>query len=53
MPTLTRRRSKPLPPWARPFDDPILLADGRELVTLRDAADYIMKLPKSEQQLDE
>ena len=26
---------------------------GRELVTLRDAADYIMKLPKAEQYLEE
>src|SRR5450631_1608480 len=38
--------------WARPFDDPILL-DGRELLTLRDAADFIMKLPKAEQHLEE
>jgi len=38
--------------WARPFDDPVLLSGGRELVTLRDAADYIMKLPKAEQNLD-
>ena len=38
--------------WARPFDDPVLLPGGRELVTLRDAADYIMKLPKAEQNLD-
>jgi hypothetical protein len=26
---------------------------GRELVTLRDAADYIMKLPKAEQHLEQ
>jgi hypothetical protein len=38
--------------WARPFDDPVLLPDERELVNLRDAADYIMKLPKAEQNLD-
>jgi hypothetical protein len=31
----------------------VLLPDGREFVTLRDAADYITKLPKAEQQLDE
>jgi len=43
---------KPVAVWARPFDDPILLPGGRELVTLRDAADYIMKLPKAEQNLD-
>ena len=35
--------------WNRPFEDPILLPDGRELLTLKDAADYIMKLPKAEQ----
>ena len=43
---------KPAAAWARPFDDPILL-DGRELLTLRDAADFIMKLPKAEQDLEE
>ena len=36
--------------WKRPFDDPITLPDGRELRTLRDAADYIMKLPDDAQQ---
>jgi hypothetical protein len=43
---------KPVAAWARPFDDPVLLPGGRELVTLRDAADYIMKLPKAEQNLE-
>ena len=38
--------------WARPFDDPVLLPDGRELVTLHDAGDYITSLPKAEQNLD-
>ena len=33
--------------WGRPFEDPVT-ANGRELVTLRDAANYIMKLPKAE-----
>ena len=33
----------PAAAWARPFDDPVLLPGGRKLVTLRDAADYIMK----------
>jgi hypothetical protein len=32
--------------WARKFDDPIPVAKGKELVTLRDAALYITKLPK-------
>jgi hypothetical protein len=35
--------------WGRSFDDPIKV-EGRKLTTLRDAADYIMKLPKAEQQ---
>ena len=35
--------------WGRAFEDPILLPDGRKLVTLKHAADYIMKLPKAEQ----
>jgi hypothetical protein len=43
---------KPVAVWARPFDDPILLPGGREFMTLRDAADYMMKLPKAEQNLD-
>jgi hypothetical protein len=40
------------PKWSREFDDPLVLADGRKLVTLRDAATYITKLPKAEQDLD-
>jgi hypothetical protein len=44
---------KPVAAWARLFDDPVLLPGGRELLTLRDAADYIMKLPKAEQDLEE
>ena len=35
--------------WGRPFEDPILPPDGRKLITLKHAADYIMKLPKAEQ----
>jgi hypothetical protein len=35
--------------WKREFDDPIPLPRGRQLVTLRDAATFIMKLPKAEQ----
>jgi hypothetical protein len=30
------------------FDDPIILPDGRKLHMLKDAADYITKLPKEE-----
>jgi hypothetical protein len=36
-------------PWSTPFDEPIALGGGRRLTTLQQAADYIMKLPKSEQ----
>jgi hypothetical protein len=39
--------------WKRAFDEPIPLHRGRQLVTLKDAADYIMKLPKAEQKLAE
>jgi hypothetical protein len=39
--------------WKRPFDDPIPLPRGRQLVTLQDAASYILKLPKAEQKLKE
>ena len=39
--------------WNRPFEDSIVLPDGRELLTLKNAADYIMKLPKAEQKLRE
>ena len=39
--------------WSREFDDPIPLPRGRQLVTLQDAANYIMKLPKAEQKLEE
>jgi len=39
--------------WKRPFDDPIPLSGGRQLVTLEDAAAYITELPKADQLLDE
>jgi hypothetical protein len=35
-------------PWDRPFAEPIALPKGKKLVTLRDAALYITKLPKAE-----
>jgi hypothetical protein len=34
--------------WSRAFAEPIPLPGGRQLVTLRDAAQYITKLPKAE-----
>jgi hypothetical protein len=39
--------------WKRPFEEPIPLPRGRQLVTLEDAAKYIQKLPKAEHDLDE
>jgi hypothetical protein len=35
-------------PWSRPFDDPIPTPKGKPLLTLKDAAAYIMALPKKE-----
>jgi hypothetical protein len=35
-------------PWSTSFEDPIPLPNGRWLLTLRDAASYITKLPKAE-----
>ena len=39
--------------WSRPFDEPIPLPRGRQIVTLKDAATYIQQLPKAEQDLEE
>jgi hypothetical protein len=35
-------------PWSAPFDDPVPLPDGLQLLTLKDAASYITKLSKAE-----
>jgi hypothetical protein len=40
-------------PWSTSFEDPIILPDGRKLLTLKDAADYLTKLPKKESDLPE
>jgi hypothetical protein len=40
-------------PWSREFDEPIQLPKGKALVTLRDAASYIMALPGKTRQSDE
>ena len=40
-------------PWDQRFDDPIMLPGGKPLVTLRDAALYITKLPKAEHDAEE
>ncbi|WP_018459920.1 hypothetical protein [Bradyrhizobium sp. WSM4349] len=34
--------------WSAPFDPPIVLPDGREIVTLLDAGGYITNLPTKE-----
>jgi hypothetical protein len=39
--------------WNRKFDEPIPLPKGKPLVTLRDAANYITKLPKAEHEAPE
>jgi hypothetical protein len=36
--------------WDQQFFDPIELPDRKPLVTLRDAAQYIIKLPKAERE---
>ena len=35
--------------WFKRFYDPIILPNGRKLLTYRDAAEYITALPKAEQ----
>jgi hypothetical protein len=37
--------------WSRRFFDPIELSDGRKLLTLRDAAEFITELPAKEHDL--
>jgi hypothetical protein len=37
--------------WSTHFVDPIVLPDGRKLLTLKDAADYVTKLPKEQSDL--
>jgi hypothetical protein len=39
--------------WKRRFDDLIPLPDGRQLVTLGDAGNYITKLPKAKHEAAE
>jgi hypothetical protein len=33
--------------WSRRFEDPIERPDGRKMLTLKDAADYITKVPRA------
>ena len=39
--------------WSRAFHDPIPLPRGRQLVTLKDAGNYITKLAKAEHEAPE
>ena len=39
--------------WSQRFNDPIPLPKGRQLVTLKDAGNYITKLPKAEHKVAE
>ena len=39
-------------PWSSSFDEPIELRGGRRLMTLQQAADYVMRLPDETQQQD-
>jgi len=36
-------------PWSTAFDDPVRVDDRRQLRTLQQAADYIMRLPEDAQ----
>ena len=35
--------------WSRRFDEPIKTSDGKTLHTLKDAAEYVLALPKKAQ----
>jgi hypothetical protein len=39
--------------WDRTFFDPIMLPNGKKLITLRDAAEFITELPKAEHDIPE
>ncbi|MBR0817061.1 hypothetical protein [Bradyrhizobium liaoningense] len=36
-------------PWSTAFDDPVRVGSKRKLLTLQEAADYIMRLPEDAQ----
>ncbi|MBH5366602.1 hypothetical protein [Bradyrhizobium glycinis] len=36
-------------PWSTAFDDPVRVSNKRKLLTLQEAADYIMQLPEDAQ----
>jgi hypothetical protein len=37
--------------WSLKFDEPIVLANGEAVYTLRDAGEYVTRLPKKEAEL--
>jgi hypothetical protein len=39
--------------WKGSFDDPIVLSDGRQIVTLEDAGNYIAELPEAVHEVPE
>jgi len=39
--------------WSLSFSEPIVVSDGSELATLRDAYDHLNKFPKSERDAEE
>jgi len=45
-----RRSSRSGMTWSRPFDDLIPAPKGKPLITLKDAATYILALPKKEEE---
>jgi hypothetical protein len=47
---LVRIVSRKTTGWKRAFDDPIPVPKGKPLLTLKDAADYITRLPEAKQQ---
>jgi hypothetical protein len=38
--------------WSRAFEDPIILPNGREMLTLLDGGNYIASLPRKEAEGD-
>jgi hypothetical protein len=49
----TKKQGRDYLTTTRATSPPISLPDGRQLVTLRDAGDYITKLPKAEHEAPE
>lgn len=47
MPSGSSRRAGDISGWSTPFNEPIPLPGGSQIVTLNDAAYFIKKLPKA------